>query len=89
MIPKFDSDRSLFRELDNFTSHGSSNPKFLLLTKSDCYQIHRHISEEFDCICEDLTWKNGLVFNTETFTHKDMYENLFKLEFKGVTLGQH
>lgn len=89
MTPKFTSDKSLFHELEEITSRSAGEVKFLLLTKSDCYQLHRYISTDYDCVCEDLTWANGLVFNTDTFNHKDMYENLFKLEFKGVQLGQY
>lgn len=83
----FGSDKELYRQLDNMADQPSV--KFLLLNKVDAYQLHRYISTDFDCICEDLTWKNGLVFNTETFTHKDLYDNLFKLEFKGKALGQN
>lgn len=86
MTPTFESDRGLYQQLENWVEQGTA--KFLLLSKLDAYQLHRYISTDFDCICEDLTWKNGLIFNTETFTHKDLYENLFKLEFKGKQLGQ-
>lgn len=86
MTPTFESDRGLYQQLENWVEQGTV--KFLLLSKLDAYQLHRYISTDFDCICEDLTWKNGLIFNTETFTHKDLYENLFKLEFKGKQLGQ-
>lgn len=82
----FGSDKELYRQLENM--HSQPSVKFMLLTKADAYQLHRYISTYFDCICEDLTWKNGLIFNTETFTHKDLYDNLFKLEFKGKQLGQ-
>lgn len=83
----FGSDKELYRQLENMA--GQPSVKFMLLSKVDAYQLHRYISTDFDCICEDLTWKNGLVFNTETFTHKDLYDNLFKLEFKGKALGQN
>jgi hypothetical protein len=86
MISRYLDTHGTFYQLDNQAS--GLGARMIELNRSDCYMIHRYISEEFDCICEDLTWKNGLVFNTETFSHKDMYENLFKLEFKGVQLGQ-
>ena len=87
MNNRFNGTWGTFRLLDNSVT--ATGVKMVELSKADCYMIHRHISEEFDCICEDLTWNNGLVFNTDTFTHKDMYENLFKLEYKGVALGQY
>lgn len=86
MNPSFSSDKELYRQLETWSKQGTV--KFLLLSKVDAYQLHRYISTDFDCICEDLTWNNGLIFNTETFTHKDLYENLFKLKFKGTQLGQ-
>lgn len=86
MKTTFESDRSLYGQLENWS--GQPTTKFILLSKLNAYQLHRYISTDFDCICEDLTWKNGLIFNTETFTHKDLYDNLFKLEFKGKQLGQ-
>lgn len=90
MTPRSDSDSKFFKDLENISKFNSkfNKPKFIALNRIDCYQLHRYISMEFDCICEDLTWDNELIFNTEIHTHKDLYENLFKLRFKGVQLGQ-
>lgn len=81
-----DSEKTFFQNMEFMAR--ASTAKIIGLTKINCFNLHKHISMKYDGVCEDLTWDNDLVFNCETYTHEDLYNNLFKLRFKGVQLGQ-
>lgn len=86
MSPHFHTQKELINNLELWSANRVT--RIIGLTKIDCFLIHDYFVKKFGGVCEDLTWDNDLVFNCETYTHEDLYNNLFKLRFKGVPLGQ-
>lgn len=70
------------------TMNQEEEQKCLLLNRADCYFVHKLIKERLEGATDALTWDTGLAFNCEFYSHEDLYDNLFKLRFFGVQLGQ-
>ena len=75
--------------VDVETLHYYGEGSIMALSKVDCFIIHQAISALEGGVDENLVWDTTkLVFNCQTFSHEDLYKNLFKLSYKGTRLGQ-